>query len=163
MRFLRDTYDSGMSAPFSDARVHRLVPFVHVHDVEASLRFYGLLGFVPRHVMRDDRGRAFWASAATDKAPDGNGHAEIMFAQASPDPVPEQQAVPFYMYSAGVTGLRTRLLRQGLHDGGPFCAAPGPNNGRCVVFAVTHPDYMPGGELRVADPDGYCILVGQHS
>jgi len=24
-----------------------------------------------------------------------------------------------------------------------------------------YPDYMPKGEIRVEDPDGYCLLVGQ--
>ena len=32
---------------------------------------------------------------------------------------------------------------------------------RRVVFEVYHPNHMQGGELRVADLDGYCLLVGQ--
>ena len=83
------------------------------------------------------------------------------FAQANPDPVPEQQAVLFYMYSENVAALRTYLLEQGVYDGGTYCGGCGPNNGRRVVFEITRPDYMRGGEVRIADSDGYCILVGQ--
>ena len=28
---------------------------------------------------------------------------------------------------------------------------------------ITHPFYMPAGELRVLDPDGYVVLVGRLS
>ena len=30
-----------------------------------------------------------------------------------------------------------------------------------VVGAVEHPFYMPAGEIRLEDPDGYVLLVGQ--
>lgn len=52
--------------------VHRLVPFAHVAEVDASLAFYALLGFAPVNVLKDARGVAFWAMAKS------NG-AEIMF------------------------------------------------------------------------------------
>jgi hypothetical protein len=29
------------------------------------------------------------------------------------------------------------------------------------VSRITYPDYMPKGEIRVEDPDGYCLLIGQ--
>jgi len=104
--------------------------------------------------MKDARGCAFWALAESGKA-------EIMLARADGPIDPEQQAVIFYMYSTDVAGLRRHLLGNGLHDGGRYCGAAGPNDGRRVVFEVAHPDYMQAGEVRVADPDGYCILVGQ--
>jgi hypothetical protein len=138
----------------SAASVRNLIPFVHVADVDASLAFYALLGFACDHAMRDERGRAFWASAKSDRA-------QIMFARADGPIVPEQQAVLFYMYSEDVAGLRVHLLSQGLHDGGPYRGQQGPNSGRRVVFAVARPEYMKAGEVRIADPDGYCILVGQ--
>jgi hypothetical protein len=140
--------------------VDRLVPFVHVADVEASLAFYALLGFEARHVMRDASGRAFWAMAQSGGRGDGEG-AEIMFARADGPVDPAQQAVLFYMYSRNVSALRAGLLAGGLHDGGVYCGQAGPNAGRRVVFMVAHPHYMPAGEVRVADPDGYCILVGE--
>lgn len=134
--------------------VKRLVTFAHVVDVESSLVFYSALGFEPENVLRDASGRAFWALARS-------GEAEIMFALASGPIDAGQQAVLFYMYSQDVGALRGHLLAHGLHDGGAFDGRPGPNGGLRVVFGVTHPHYMQSGEIRVCDPDGYVVLVGQ--
>jgi len=140
--------------PPAGAGVHRLTPMLHVVDVEASVTFYAMLGFAVGQVLRDPAGRAFWAKM-------GEGEASIMFAAAS-GPVPaEEQAVIVYLYSKNVATLRAHLLASGLHDGGAFVGTPGPNGGRRVAFAITRPFYMPSGEFRVADPDGYCLLIGQ--
>lgn len=136
--------------------VNALVPFVHVASVDDSLTFYAHLGFSTDSRLADQSNRAFWASAVSGKA-------KIMFAQSSGEINPDDQAVLFYMYAENVKALRTHLLAKGLHDGGAFCGLPGPNNGRRVVFEVAYQHYMPAGEIRVADPDGYCILVGQLS
>lgn len=135
--------------------VDRCVAFVHVADVDASLAFYAGLGFAAAETMKDPGGRAFWARAES-----GAG-SEIMFARASGPIDPAQQAVLFYMYSPDVRALRGHLLGLGLHDGGVFSGRAGPNGGRRVVFEIVSRDYMPRGEMRVSDPDGYCILVGQ--
>lgn len=142
------------SSPHLAGAVNRLVPFVHVADVEASLAFYAMLGFVPQHTMKDARGRAFWALAQSTKA-------EIMFARADGPVEAERQAVLFYMYSTDVAGVRRHLLANGVRDGGVYRGVKGSSDGRREVFEVAHPDYMRAGEVRVADPDGYCILVGQ--
>lgn len=134
--------------------VNRLVPFVHVADVQASLAFYALLGFTAQSIMKDPGGRAFWALARS-------GAGEIMFALASGPIDASQQAVLFYMYSEDVGALRRRLLGSGVRDGGVYSGAAAPTDGPRQVFEVGHPHYMPAGEIRVADPDGYCILVGQ--
>lgn len=144
------------AAPPAANAVHRLVPFVHVVDVESSLAFYRLLGFSPEHTYADARGRPCWALAKSSAA-------EIMFARADGPILAEQQAVLFYMYAADVAALRQHLLAAGLHDGRAFHGAGGPGDGRRVVFEVSHPHYMPAGELRITDPDGYTILVGQLS
>lgn len=134
--------------------VARLVPFVHVADVEDSLAFYALLGFSPENMMRDAHDRAFWALA-------NSGEAEIMLARASGPVDAEQQAVLFYMYSDDIAGLREHLLANGLRDGGVYSGASSPDDGPRTVFAVQPRDYMKGGEMRITDPDGYVILVGQ--
>jgi catechol 2,3-dioxygenase-like lactoylglutathione lyase family enzyme len=131
-------------------QVKRLVPMAHVADVEASVAFYGLLGFTPRNVLRDADGKAYWAMTAS-------GSAEIMFARASGPIDAGVQAVLFYMYSPDLRGLRAHLLASGLRDG----AATDPGGDRRVTFPITHPPYMPAGELRIHDPDGYVVLVGQ--
>lgn len=134
--------------------VNTLVPFVHVASVDDSLAFYATLGFTTDSRLADQSDRAFWASAVCEKA-------KIMFAQSSGPINPADQAVLFYMYSDDVQALRTHLLAKGLHDGTSFTGTSSPNNGRSVVFEVTHPHYMQSGEVRVHDPDGYVILVGQ--
>lgn len=147
------TSDTRFSPPATSA-VNRLVPFVHVANVEASLAFYALLGFVPQDIMKDGGGRAFWSMARSGKA-------EIMFALASGPIDAGQQAVIFYMYSTDVAALRRHLLAGGLRDGGVYRGAAAPGDGPRTVFQVAHPNHMPAGEVRIADPDGYVILVGQ--
>lgn len=134
--------------------VHRSVAFVHVADVEATLAFYAHLGFATQDAMKDPQGRAFWALAQS-------GQAEMMFARASGPIDAAQQAVLFYMYTSDVAALRTHQLASGLHDGGVYNGRSSPFDGRRVVFSITRPDYMPAGEIRVGDPDGYVILIGQ--
>ena len=157
---MRNPATQNLSALASCA-VHRLIPMVHVGDVERSLAFYALLGLAREDSLKDERGRTCWGSAASADRSGVAGKAEVMFAQADPDPVPEQQAILLYLYSPDVVTLRSHLLTSGLHDGGRYTGCVGPNNGRSVVFAVARPDYMQTGELRVADPDGYCLLIGQ--
>jgi hypothetical protein len=52
--------------------------------------------------------------------------------------------VLFYLYSPNVVTLREHLRAEGVH-----------------VSSITYPDYMPKGEVRVEDPDGYTLLIGQ--
>lgn len=138
--------------------VHRVVPYLHVADVERSVAFYELLGFVEDNRYRDADGRPVWASVRYPA--EGTPTAELFFARADGPVVPEEQAVLLYMYSRDIGALRAHLLERGLHDGGRYCGQAGPNGGRRVVFEIHHPHYMSGGELRIADPDGYCLLVG---
>jgi hypothetical protein len=47
--------------------------------------------------------------------------------------------------SDDLTGLREHLLAS-----------------RVAVAGITYPFYMPNGEFRLADPDGYVLLIGQN-
>jgi len=85
-----------------------------------------------------------------------------MFAAASGPIVPEQQAVLLYLYCADVAALRGHLLASGVADGAALRGGIDPAAGKSVVFEVTRPHYMPEGEVRVVDPDGYGLLIGQH-
>lgn len=132
----------------------------HVADVNRSLRFYALLGFSCESRFSGHDGVPYFARIEADRA-------RLMLVRASGPVDPRQQAVLFYMYSPDVAGLREHLLKQGLADGGkpPGEYAPGdaPSTipDREAVFNVVKPFYMPDGEIRIHDPDGYCILVGQ--
>lgn len=135
--------------------------YLHVADVEASVAFYAALGFEVGNVYRETSGAAFWAAVKRDNG-DGSA-AELFFARASGPIDASQQAVLIYLYSADVAALRTHLLASGLHDGGHYHGQAGPNNGHRVVFEIYQPQHMPAGELRIVDPDGYVLLVGQLS
>jgi hypothetical protein len=67
-----------------------------------------------------------------------------MVTRASEPVVPSQQAVLFYLYSPNLVALREHLITAGVR-----------------VSPITYPEYMPKGEIRVDDPDGYCLLIGQ--
>jgi len=135
------------------ASVHGLAPFVHVADVERSLQFYAELGLERRDTLGAEDGRLFWGSMR-------HGQAHIMFAQADAPVDAELQGVLFYFYSRDVVALRTHLLESGAREGNDAHDHREAEE-KGVVFPITHPPHMPAGELRVHDPDGYCLLIGQ--
>ena len=71
-----------------------------------------------------------------------------------------------YLHSDNIAALRSQLLATdvhsgGVHDGGVFQGNSGTNIGRSVAFAITRTPYMPRGEFRVHDLDGYVLLLGE--
>jgi len=139
-------------------RVENQIPMVHVLDVDRSVTFYALLGYSCASRFSNDHGRTNWAMLVS-------GNARMMLAAASGPVIAQDQAVLFYMYSQDVRQLRLHLIENGLADAGE---PPGESNAekfagavRCsAVFEIVRRFYMPQGELRIHDPDGYCILVG---
>ena len=156
---------SARPAPNDDqARVHRVVPFVYVADIEATLRFYALLGFEMRSILRDQDGRASWAWAETKRGGSRGVVAQLMFSRTWRPIVPGNQDMFFYMYTLDLHALRRHLLAHGVRDGGgptDWETPEGAARATSTLFAIQHPPYMPAGEFRLHDPDGYCILVGQ--
>jgi hypothetical protein len=139
--------------------VNRCVAMVHVEDVEAAAKFYDLLGFRSESRYVRDDGITNFVGLRSD-------HAELFLARSSGPIVPSQQAVLFYMYTSNVRALREHLLAQGLEDGGipPGFRKRGHEGHmpeRRAVYSLCHPFYMPEGELRVQDLDGYTLLIGQ--
>lgn len=147
------------SNPDRSPAVNRCVAMLHVEDVDAACEFYQLLGFkVESRYVREDRVTNFVGLKS--------GQAEVFLALSSGPIVPSQQAVLFYMYASDVHGLRDHLIAHGLEDGGipPGLRKRGHEGHmpeRRAVYSICNPFYMPHGELRVQDPDGYTILVGQ--
>ncbi len=114
-----------------------LTAMAHVSDVQRSVDFYGLLGMQVKNSLRDSFNSLQWVYLVRDRA-------ELMLARASGPVDPGQQAVLFYFYAADLISLREHLLANGIQ-----------------VSAITHPNYMPKGEIRVEDPDRYVLLIGQ--
>jgi hypothetical protein len=109
----------------------------HAQDVQRSADFYRLLGMEVRGSLHDPFGGLRWADLAF-------GNARLMLARASGPIVAGDQAVLFYFYSQNLVGLREQLIAKSV-----------------TVSEITYPDYMPEGEMRLEDPDGYVLLVGQ--
>src|SRR4051812_10962623 len=117
--------------------VAALIPYAHVADVQRSVDFYRLLGLEVVHT-HEPGGRLVWAHLYRH---DG---ARLMLALADGPFDREQQAVLFYCWTPDVRALRDELLAAGV-----------------PVGEVTRPFYMPAGEIRMEDPDGYVVLAGQ--
>jgi hypothetical protein len=138
-------------------RITEHVPMAHVADVDRSNLFYALLGFACDSRFSDQRGTTNWCALTSGKA-------RLFLARASEPVVASRQAVLFYMYSRDVRALRAHLIARGITDAGPItwdeCGGE-PVLTAPAVFDIVPRFYMPAGELRVHDPDGYVILVGQ--
>ena len=122
-----------------------VVAMVRVADVMASAKFYWHLGFeignaVPREQPHN------WAWLYQPKAPNWKTGANIMLVSGE---VPgtttsKDKTVIFYLYARDLRGLREQLLAKGF--------APGE---------ITYPPYLPEGEFRLEDPDGYTLMIAQ--
>jgi ketosteroid isomerase-like protein/catechol 2,3-dioxygenase-like lactoylglutathione lyase family enzyme len=118
------------------APVDALIPFVHVADVERSIAFYELLGFAVEdtHRFGDELG---WAAVSS-------GDARLMLARAGEPVRSRDQAVLFYLFTADLTGLQRHLRAHGHRAGAIRDGSPGPSR-----------------EMRVADPDGYVLMIAE--
>ncbi len=116
----------------------RLVAFAHVADVGNSIRFYADLGFsVANSVAEEGGSRLVWAWLQSEKA-------DLMVGLASGPIDPAQQAVLFYLYYDDIKDVHAALEALGHRPG-----------------RIGYPFYMPGGEFRLEDPDGYVLMLAQ--
>jgi len=116
--------------------VDRLVPIARVADVEASIAFYGVLGFGVTGEHRHHE-RRVWASLRS-------GAAELMVEEAEDAVDVAAQGVLFYLYTDDLAGLREHLRAHGVTSSAIADGRPGPER-----------------EMRVDDPDGYCLMIAE--
>jgi catechol 2,3-dioxygenase-like lactoylglutathione lyase family enzyme len=120
------------------AQTKALVAFVHVADVERSIAFYRDLGFrVDNTVIPPGTHKPIWAWLTSAEA-------NLMVGSASGPIQSSEQAVLFYLYFEDIQSTRKTLMSLG-HS----------------VGAIQHPFYMPAGECRLEDPDGYVLMLAQ--
>ena len=120
-----------------------LVPMFHVGDVERSAAFYRLLGFaIGNHMPRT--GRIEWAWLYSVNADDWKRGPNLMLTQSSHAIDAKAQEVSYYLYAQDLRSVRDVLLAHGIAAG-----------------EIHHPDYLPDGEFRVTDPDGYVLMIAQ--
>jgi catechol 2,3-dioxygenase-like lactoylglutathione lyase family enzyme len=109
-------------------------PMLHVRDMQASMRFYGLLGFELVDQMGEG-GAIGWARMHCEGG-------ALMFLLAEEDQPPVADRVLFVMYTPDLPGLRQQLLASGID-------AP----------EIQYPGHSPSGSLDLCDPDGYIVSV----
>ena len=115
-----------------------LVAFAHVASVERSISFYSNLGFkVANTVVPQGQSVPVWAWLESEKA-------NLMVGLASEPIDSSQQAILFYLYFDNIKQTHAGLVALG--------HAPGE---------IKYPFYMPGGECRLEDPDGYVLMLAQ--
>jgi catechol 2,3-dioxygenase-like lactoylglutathione lyase family enzyme len=117
--------------------INNLVAMAHVADVQRSADFYSQLGFRVASTFKNDAGVLCWVNLRS-------GDAALMLTRADTPVIAGQQAVLFYLYADDLIGLRELLLASGVE-----------------VSGISYPFYMQKGEIRVEDPDGYVLLIGQ--
>ncbi len=124
----------GATAPATFA----LIPYVHVANLARSITFYELLGFTLKDT-HELNGIRVWAHLT-------NAESRLFLVLADAPIDAQAQAILFYLWTADVAGLRDHLVANNV-----------------PVGVITHPPYMPAGEIRLEDPDHYVLLVGQVS
>lgn len=111
---------------------------IFVQSVSRSISFYAKLGF--------DVGNSF--TPPGDSEPSWawleSSGANLMLTRASHPINASQQAVIFCLYCEDVQSFWTALQDAGLKVG-----------------EIEYPSYHPGGQFRLADPDGFDISVSQ--
>jgi len=137
------------------APINAIVAMAHVRSVERSAEFYRLLGFEVGNYVPREASPMHWAWLYQPKSPNWKIGANLMLTRSAGSLNPDAQGstaqeplpngcVLFYLYAADLVALRNQLIASG--------SAPGE---------ITYPEYLPKGEFRVEDPDGYCLMIAQ--
>ena len=114
--------------------LHQLVPMAFVQDVERSIGFYERLGFRVERAEGKPGTRVWvWLS---------NGGAHLMLAVGSRPSSAGAQDILLALYTDEIVEYRKGLIARGV-DVGP----------------LTYPEYLPKGQFRIADPDGFDLSV----
>lgn len=115
-----------------------LVAFAHVASVQRSIGFYADLGFkIVNTIVPDGHSAPVWAWLESEKA-------NLMVGLADGPVDSSQQAILFYLYFDDIKRTHAALSELG--------HSPGD---------IQYPFYMPGGECRLEDPDGYVLMLAQ--
>ena len=130
-------------APKAATPISALVPMIHVEDVARSAAFYRLLGFEIGNYV-PPTGPMHWAWLYSVKADDWKRGPNLMLTRSSRAINADAQEVLFYLYAKDLKSVRNVLLANGVAAGN-----------------IDYPDYLPDGEFRVFDPDGYTLMIAQ--
>ena len=123
-----------------------IVAMIHVTDVERSAAFYRLFGLEIGNAVPRGEGPKHWAWLFSPSATDWRRGPNLMVTRSDRPLNPDAQDVLFYLYAADLPAVRATLLASGIAAG-----------------EICYPGYLPEGEFRVTDPDGYTLMIAQSS
>lgn len=128
------------------APVRGMVTMIHVADVMNSAKFYRHLGFEIGNAVPRECPPYHWAWLYQPGAPDWKTGANLMLVSGEVPGMAESKAktVLFYLYARDMKRLREELLAKGLE-----------------ASEISYPEYLPEGEFRLQDPDGYTLMIAQ--
>jgi hypothetical protein len=111
-----------------------------------SAKFYRNLGFEIGNAVPREHPPFNWAWLYQPMSPNWKTGANLMLVSSEVPGTTESRSktVLFYLYARDMKSLREELLAKGVS-----------------VSDVTHPPYLPEGEFRVEDPDGYTLMIAQ--
>jgi catechol 2,3-dioxygenase-like lactoylglutathione lyase family enzyme len=116
---------------------------IHVAELERSIAFYQLLGFEIGNYMPRS-GPMHWAWLYAPQAADWKRGPNLMLTRSVRAIDASAQDVLFYLYAENLASVRGSLLVKGVNAG-----------------EIGYPDYLPDGECRLEDPDGYVLMLAQ--
>jgi catechol 2,3-dioxygenase-like lactoylglutathione lyase family enzyme len=129
-----------VSSSVSD--INAIVTMLPVGDMQRSVEFYRLLGFEIGN-REPHEGTPHWVWLYMPRAKDWKRGPNLMLVRSQNAPSPHPQMC-FYLYATDMVALRQRLLARGVNAG-----------------EIGYPEYLPEGEFKVLDPDGYILMIAQ--
>ena len=128
------------------APVSSIVAMIRVADVMNSAKFYRNLGFEIGNAVPRECPPFHWAWLYQPKAPNWKTGANLMLVSGEVPGTAESRAktVLFYLYARDLKSLREKLLGEGISAG-----------------EISYPEYLPEGEFRLQDLDGYTLMIAQ--
>ncbi|HLK32537.1 MAG TPA: VOC family protein [Terriglobales bacterium] len=128
------------------APVSSIVTMIRVADVMNSAKFYQNLGFEIGNAVPRECPPFHWAWLYQPRAPDWKTGANLMLVSGDVPGTVESKAktVLFYLYARDLKLLREELLAKGFE-----------------ASDISYPEYLPEGEFRLEDPDGYTLMIAQ--
>src|SRR5947209_3436061 len=116
---------------------------IRVDEIDRSAAFYRLLGFAIGNKV-PQTGQPHWAWLYQPQASDWKQGANLMLVRGEEPGRPDSKIILFYLYAADLVALRKRLI-----------------GGNVKVSEISYPEYLPAGEFRTEDPDGYTLMIAQ--
>lgn len=128
------------------APINGIVAMIRVADVMNSAKFYSNLGFEIGNAVPRECPPFHWAWLYQPKSQNWKTGANLMLVSGEVAGTAESKAktVLFYLYARDLKSLREELLVEGFN-----------------ASEISYPEYLPEGEFRLQDPDGYTLMIAQ--